>query len=171
MEERQLLLLGLLLSEDLHGYRINEYVENNLADFAQIKRSTSYSTLAQLCKSGHVKLEIEQVGNRPPRKMYTITETGRALFEELLRASLVKQEGFAMPIETALLYIDAMPEEERMHYLQQRLAWVEKSIRDLEATPSHSFAVGVDLAISHRVAMLKADRAWLQEHVKVDARV
>lgn len=161
MEERKLLLLGLLLSQSQHGYQINDFIEKNLSGFVDMKRSTAYSTLDNLCESGHVQMQMEQVGNRPARKVYTLTDDGRGLFDELLREYLVKLEGFEMPVETALLYIDSMEEPERREWLAKRVGALDVSIATLSATPAHGFGVGVDLAIHHRLHMMQAEREWL----------
>ncbi len=161
MEERKLLLLGLLLSQSQHGYQINDFIEKNLSGFVGMKRSTAYSTLDNLCESGHVRMELEQVGNRPARKVYTLTDEGRRLFDQLLREYLVKLEGFEMPVEIALMYIDSLEETERVGWLSKRLAAIDAAIAALAATPPHGFGVGVDLAIGHRLHMMRAEREWL----------
>ncbi|HYB01600.1 MAG TPA: hypothetical protein VED37_15385 [Ktedonobacteraceae bacterium] len=43
MDERMLLLLGLLKAQSQHGYQINEFIEHNLKRMIDMKRSTAYS--------------------------------------------------------------------------------------------------------------------------------
>jgi len=166
VKERKLLLLGLLLTQSQHGYQINEFIEKNLSGFVEMKRSTAYSTLDRLCDSGHVHMEVEQVGNRPSRKVYTLTDEGRELFDKLLREYLVKLDGFAMPIETALVYVDAMESEERLKWLEKRKVTLDMAVNMLGAAPSHGFGVGVDMAISHRLCMMTAEQTWLSDQIQ-----
>jgi DNA-binding PadR family transcriptional regulator len=76
-DERALLLLGVLMTQSQHGYQINDFIENRLCRIADMKKATAYAQLDRLHGGGMVDIEIEQVGNRPPRKVYTITDAGR----------------------------------------------------------------------------------------------
>lgn len=175
MKERKLLLLGLLLAHSRHGYQINDIIEKNLSECVNVKRSTAYSTLDGLCSSGHVRMESEQVGNRPPRKVYTLTPSGRRLFDRLLREYLTSLEGFSMPVETALIYLDVLDEEERLRCLERRRQKLQGAIAALEAAPSHGHGKGIDMAISHRLTLMRAELDWLsaqEERLReVDAEV
>ncbi len=165
VKERKLLLLGLLLSQSLHGYQINDVILNNLSGFVEMKRSTVYSTLDNLCASGHVQMNIEQVGNRPPRKVYTVTDKGQRLFDKLLRELLFTVDGFAMPFDTALLFLDTLPQGQWAEWLRQRKRALDEAIRTFESTPSHAFSPSVQLGLSHRRHMMEAERDWLEKQI------
>lgn len=166
MKERKLLLLGLLLSQSLYGYQINDFIVNNLSGFVETKRSTVYSTLDSLCSTGHVHMVVEQVGNRPVRKVYTLTEKGRHLFNKLLKEFLVKLEGFAMPFETSLLYLDTLPPHEWADWLNKRKQILDQTVLVFQATPSHAFSTSINLALSHRLCMMQAEQQWLAEQIE-----
>ncbi len=165
MKDRKLLLLGLLLSQSLYGYQINDVILNNLSGFVETKRSTVYSTLDSLCASGHVYMSVEQVGNRPARKVYTVTDKGRRLFDKLLHELLVKIEGFSMPFDTALLFLDTFPRDQWEAWLRQRQHALEQAIRIFRTTPSHDFSHSVRLGLSHRLHMMESERHWLEEQI------
>ena len=65
---KQLLLLGLLNENDMHGYRLNEYVNQAMGLYTEIKKSTVYYTLDKLEKDGYVEQEVERKGRRPERR-------------------------------------------------------------------------------------------------------
>ena len=48
--ERQLLLLGLLRREDMHGYRLNEFIERDMAFCTDVKKPTAYYLLDKLAE-------------------------------------------------------------------------------------------------------------------------
>lgn len=166
MNQRKLLLLGLLRTENRHGYEINDFIEKNLSACIEIKRSTAYSTLDALCASGHVAMHVEQAGNRPPRKVYSLTAEGGKLFDRLLRESLTKLDGTTASFETGLVYIDALSPEERVSLLSKRARAIDIAISALEAIPSHGDGSGVDISVSHRRRMLKAEHEWLSSHIE-----
>ena len=77
MDERNLLLLGLLMAQSRHGYSINEFIERNLGRVSGMKRATAYSLLEKLERRGFVRMDVETAGSYPPRKVYSITPAGR----------------------------------------------------------------------------------------------
>src|SRR6476469_917285 len=84
MEQRSLILLGLLMSQSQHGYQINEFIERNLSAITDMKKPTAYATLDKLSQSGYIDIQLEQEGNRPTRKVYSINESRRNYFYQLL---------------------------------------------------------------------------------------
>src|SRR5690625_1391587 len=89
LDERHLLLLGLLMAQSQHGYSINEFIEKNLGRVSGMKRATAYALLDRLESQGFVEMTTETIGNYPPRKVYSITPDGRDAFLELLQNLLV----------------------------------------------------------------------------------
>src|SRR5438270_5574314 len=95
MDENELLLLGLLMTQSQHGYQINEFIEKNLTHVTNMKKSNAYATLERLGKEGFIAVHKEQEGNRPQRKVYSITANGRQHFIELLRQNLSNVDSLA----------------------------------------------------------------------------
>ena len=162
MDERALLLLGILKVQRQHGYQINEFIERNLCDVTDMKKATAYATLDRLCQSGYVQMQVEQVGNRPPRRVYAITPAGEAHFLELLQANLAEAGRLILPGAIGLMFLDHLPRPAAIGYLQRRLADLSAQIAVYEQAPPHRAQLGVDLAISRQLVLLRADREWLE---------
>ncbi|GAF07814.1 PadR family transcriptional regulator [Paenibacillus pini] len=60
MDERELLVLGLLMAQSQHGYQINDFIERNLGQVSDMKKATAYSILKRLDKAGYVDVSVEQ---------------------------------------------------------------------------------------------------------------
>ena len=58
LDERELLLLGLLKREEMHGYQLNQFLEHQLGSVVPMKRSTAYFLLNKLSKRGLVNLSL-----------------------------------------------------------------------------------------------------------------
>ena len=84
--DRELLLLGLLRQSGMHGYRIVEFIERDLAVCTDLKKSNAYFLLDKMAQGGLVTWAEEREGNRPPRRTYQITPAGETQFQKLLRA-------------------------------------------------------------------------------------
>jgi DNA-binding PadR family transcriptional regulator len=78
-------LLGLLMSGPKHGYELYQELEQDLAGVWQIGLSQLYAQLKQLQEAGFVDIQVEPQPNRPPRKVYHVTDEGRDLFLHWLR--------------------------------------------------------------------------------------
>ena len=59
MDERTLLLLGMLRIESQHGYQLNEFIEHNLGRVTDMKKPTAYALLDRLEQSGAITSRLE----------------------------------------------------------------------------------------------------------------
>jgi len=78
-------LLGLLAAGPKHGYELYQELEHDLAGVWQIGLSQLYSQLRQLEEGGLVAAQTEPQSNRPPRKVYHVTDEGREVLSSWLR--------------------------------------------------------------------------------------
>lgn len=162
MDERTLLLLGILMSQRWHGYQIHDFIEKNLGRMTGMKKPTAYALLERLRKAGLVMEHVEQEGNRPQRHVYIITPEGETAFHALLRQNLGQADRARQGGDIGLLFLDHLPRPEAVHYLEQRLRQLEDLITDHQQIPSHDHVYGVDLALARQLSLLEADRDWLR---------
>lgn len=83
-----LVLLSLMgqADEPMYGYQVAKLVEDNSQDAPIMKQGALYPVLRSLEKSGLLDSNVEPSISGPPRRYYTITDTGRetlALWEEI----------------------------------------------------------------------------------------
>lgn len=163
VDERALLLLGILRGQSQHGYQINELIERDLAHVTDMKKPTAYALLDRLEQSGAITSRLEQEGGRPPRKVYTITPQGEEIFRRLLRETLAAAEPYVIAGDVGLMFLDALPLAEALALLEQRLEAVRAQLHELDKVPAHHLGLGIDLAIEHQLVLLRADEAWLAQ--------
>lgn len=161
MDERALLLLGMLKVQSQHGYQINEFIERSLGRVAEMKKPTAYAILDRLSRDGYITVHSEQEGNRPPRKVYAITPAGERLYFELLRRHLAEPERQPAAGGIALMFLDDLAGPERIALLRQRVAKLDELIATYERAPRHEHGLGVDLAVEQQLHLLRAERTWL----------
>ena len=161
MDERALLLLGVLRLQSQHGYQINEFIERTLGRVTDMKKPTAYAILERLSAGGYITVRTEQEGSRPPRKVYAITPAGERLYLELLRTHLADPRRVPAAGGIALMFLDDLPAAERVDLTRQRLAKLEELVAMFERAPKHSHGLGVDLAVEQQLYILRAERDWL----------
>ena len=158
-DARALLLLGALTVRSRHGYEINDFIER--CHVAELKKPTVYALLDRLEAAGHMSVQTEQEGNRPPRKVYTLTPSGQALFADLLRENLRTPDLGSGSGDIGLMFLTYLPPAEVRACLRQRLAGLDAALATTPEVPPHGGHLTVDVALDHQTALRRADRAWL----------
>ena len=157
-------LLALLAKEPAHGYELKQALE---AIFGSAYPSPNigqiYVTLGRLEKDGFVRsVDVEQA-NRPNKKVYYITATGRealeAWVEEPTEGPRVRDEFFMKLVLAPMTGLSdrmALVNRQRRHYLA-----LMRDLRELaEGTdPANRVAL---LLIEGAMLHLQADLDWLE---------
>jgi DNA-binding PadR family transcriptional regulator len=157
--ERELLLLGLLRSQEMHGYQLHEAIDSHLGMGIQLTKPTAYRLLNNMAEDGWVIYREEQEGNRPPRRVYAITPQGEVAFRQLLRQNLANYQPAEFTCQIGLAFLDELSAEEALPLLYRRRAGMEEL---LESTRAHCEHPGsLQLMLEHQVHQLAAELDWL----------
>jgi len=157
--ERQLLLLGLLLRQEMHAYKINEFIEEKMHFCIDLKRPTAYYTLDRLADEGLVQVEITQQGNRPPRRVYHITDSGKTRFYNLLRRNLEDYHQTFYPTDVGIAFLDQIPVPEAAGYLRGKREKIKATLDTLHSAIGHTGPL--KRVIEHNQLLLKAELQWV----------
>jgi DNA-binding PadR family transcriptional regulator len=159
--ERELLLLGLLRMEKMHGYQINELIDVHLGTSIQLKKPTVYKLLANMLDDGWISYREEQQGNYPTKRVYEITDQGEMAFQELLRENLGEYRPASYLSNIGIVYLNAIPTEERRSILQQRRQEVDSFKEEIQSAEEHQGEF--NLMLSYHLSHLEAELQWLDE--------
>ena len=119
VNEKRLLLLGLLHSEDMHGYQLNQFLKHP-SNAIRIGKANAYQLLAKLENQGFVSHVEQREGNRPPRLVYSITPAGKTEMLRLVKNQLAAYQPIDNPGSIPLNFIDLLTPEEALPLLKQR---------------------------------------------------
>jgi DNA-binding PadR family transcriptional regulator len=144
----------------MHGYRLNEYISQVMGLAAGNKRSTAYYALGRLEKHGHVTEEVEREGRRPERRVYEITEAGRARFYALLRSQLGGYSQTYYPDNSGVAFMDRLAPAEAARLLAQKRERVMEVRNRFRALPDHGQSLRH--VVEHDVAHLEAELVWIE---------
>ena len=159
--ERELLLLGLLRQSGMHGYKIIEFIERDLAMCTDLKKPTAYFLLDKMAQNGWISWSEEREGNRPPRRIYQITPEGEAQFQSLLRESLAQYEPLKFTDDIALAFADGLPHAELLELLRQRRTALLTVVEVVRLTPAHKGFI--QFVIDHQLIHLESELRWMDE--------
>lgn len=163
--EKKLLLLGLLRRQEMHGYQLNEFIDNNLGLCTDLKKPTAYYLLDQMSKDAWISSEAEQEGNRPPRKVYRLTQTGELAFQRLLRENLCAYTPVNFPGDIGLAFMDWMTPAETLPLLEEQKEQVQARLLAVTTIPAHTGSLA--LIFSHQRHHLQAELDWLEQIISM----
>lgn len=127
MSATRLLVLGVVRGYGrAHGYRVGTDLASwGADDWANVKWGSIYHALRALTASGSL-LDHNDV---PGRTDYEITERGEAEFQKLLREAVRRPHTRPDQLGAALTMLPALPRDEAVRLLRERLAALE-AVRD-----------------------------------------
>ena len=165
--EPKLLLLGLLRQQDMHGYQLYEFIDRDLSVCTDLKKSTAYYLLSKMEADGWIAEEQVQEGNRPPRKVYSLTKKGETEYQRLLRSNLKSHTPAFFPGDAGLAFMDTLERKDALALLKERRQALTASLADMQEVPPHHG--GVQLVIEHRQHHMQSELDWLDaliEHLE-----
>ena len=148
----------------MHGYQLHELIDAHLGEGIQIKKPTAYSLLNKMDEAGWVSYVEERAGNRPLRRVYTITEAGEATFQRLVRQSLAVYRPLDYLSSIALAFMDVVLPSEAISLLRERRSSVEHSLQATQSRDEHEGSM--QLLIENQVRHLSVDLEWLDEVIE-----
>jgi DNA-binding PadR family transcriptional regulator len=165
--DRQLLLLGLLRQEDMHAYQLYEHLKPGAGRPISLKKATGYDLLRRMEKEGWIASREEKVGNRPLRRVYTITPDGEGAFQRLLRERLGQYPKPELPAAVSLAFVRQLPRTVALGLLQRRRQKVRALADEVGVELTRLAEAGDDsLSYLHKSYLHRfylTETAWLDE--------
>jgi DNA-binding PadR family transcriptional regulator len=169
-----MMILGLVKwMQPVHGYDVRRELLTWQADkWANVAPGSVYHALRKLADEGMLRaVATEQVGARPARTTYEITDKGDDEFESLLRSHWWGLEQPADPFLAAFSFLPALPRDEAVAALRNRgklLGAINDKLRDAMAAgwmrrkPAH-----VAWMWELGIARAEAEIAWCERVAEV----
>ena len=163
IRDKRLLLLGILSEHSLHGYELNELLKSP-ANAIQIGKANAYQLLTKLEAEELVVGREERIDKRPPRTVYSITDTGRSEFTRLLQARLAEFDPFEYPDGVALNFISLLDPKDAVPLLKQRASRLAARCGTLTGFSDdiRAFHPGLDL----QIRLVELERSYLCELIE-----
>jgi DNA-binding PadR family transcriptional regulator len=149
MASTRLLVLGVVrIFQPVHGYDVRrELISWRVDQWANVAPGSIYNALKSMTRDGLLEVVgTDQVGGRPERTTYRLTNDGENEFQALLRATLWKVEPALDPLMPALCFLPVMKRDELMAALKHRITQVQGMLEHSEfavaelpnaSTPEH----------------------------------
>jgi len=196
-EVLELAILGLLFEQEMHGYEIRRRLRDELGLFANISFGSLYPALSRLERSravtviesgGSVPTSIPATGSlsgeraglrarrsgttlgtKRSRKVYRITEPGRALFEQLLGGEESAGADDARSFGLRLAFARHLAPSARLALLERRrLQLTRRLATDLVRASGERLDVYSRSLVEHGTETTEHDIAWLDRLIEAE---
>ncbi len=173
----ELLVLGRLSRQPMHGYMIAKIIGNIDGPVRQMQCGTLYPILSRLEAEGLIRAEESaQDGDGRTRKVFGITEAGRARLHDLLLDTEHHTGDYATIFGHKVALFSELEPEERLHlsrhyavYAQQHIDHLERKRRDISVSLPDERRWDVLAVFDHRTEYWKHERAWAEQLIARNA--
>lgn len=163
------LLLSVLMTGPATGYDIKKILEQEVSEIVDVTVSNIYPALNELAEEGLVRFErVEQEG-RPNKKVYELTDEGRAMCLDVMMTCDARQR-LRSDFMYMLSYAPYLPRTRVAELLNQRIAnskVVHSSLDDLilEGSPvTGTLSPGQNFCIGLGRVLVEAERNYILQH-------
>ena len=192
-----LAILGLLFEQEMHGYEIRRRLRDELGLFANISFGSLYPALSRLERSGAVAVTGSggassapllstgslggeraglrarrsgaTLGTKRSRKVYRITDQGRALFEQLLEGEEPAGADDARSFGLRLAFARHLAPSARLALLERRRAQLTRRLAtDLVRASGDRLDVYTRSLVEHSTESTEHDIAWLDRLIDAE---
>ena len=162
-----MMILGLVQwMQPVHGYDVRRELLSWSADkWANVQPGSVYHALRKLAEEELLReVATEQVGARPARTTYEITEKGAEEFQSLLRGYWWNLTATTDPFMAAFSFLPALPREESSAALRNRATQLTAGVEQLRAALDADWAKKKPAFVSWMwelgIARTEAEIAW-----------
>lgn len=161
-------ILGLLTHRPMSGYDIKRFLQSLGWLVGSPSFGSIYPALHTLLENGWVTVEVSSFENKPPRKIYTITEAGKSVLQEWLSHPSTDNaplKAFVM----RLILSDRLTHAGLVAHLRQRHAQVadhHASLERMSRELDEGRESGQRLALEYGMAVASAELAWLDSQLE-----
>lgn len=159
------LCLGVLSLGEASGYEIRKVFEDSFRHFYVAGYGSIYPALAELSRAGHVTCSNIEQEKRPAKKVYRLTDSGRAAFQQALAETYPSHR-----VRSDFMVLTAfahMQSAQRMgQVLDSRLEDIERQLAHIDSCNDEPGAQppGVTFTTGFARSVLQAGRDYIEQH-------
>ena len=156
-------LLGILMTGPKHGYELHGYMTARMNEFWHLSMSQIYALLNRLEKEGMVESKREWQENRPAKKIFSLTQTGKRRFLSWVQSPVQHVRDFRIEFMAKLFFIRELHLRQGDSLIDRQIEVLQKKIGEIEGS-KEKIADGFEKVLfSFKTAQTSAVLEWLHE--------
>jgi DNA-binding PadR family transcriptional regulator len=162
-------ILELLDERPMHPYELASTMRDRHHDeFIRLNFGSLYHTVDTLERNGWIEpVEREKEGRRPERTIYRLTDSGRELLGRVVSEILAVPKREYPSFAAGLMFMHHLDASHAAAQLVQRANALSALAEKLTRILGEVRAAGVTrlalIELEHKIAMLEAERTWVQK--------
>jgi PadR family transcriptional regulator AphA len=160
-------ILGLLTQRSMSGYDVKGYLKSLSWLIGSPSAGSIYPALRTLLQSALVTVDVELRQDRPPRKVYTITEAGRRELDQWVDQP-VGPSGSMKAFMMRLILASHYAPDRLAALMQQRKTEVARHQQQLKSSSASGGAtadLGQRMALEYALSVAETELAWLDREL------
>jgi DNA-binding PadR family transcriptional regulator len=160
------LCLSILYEGEATGYEIRRMsVEGECSYFVEASYGSIYPALSKLEDEGLVSSRVEPQEGKPAKKIYSITESGRAAFVAALHEPL-GEEVFRSPFLLFARFAHLLPQDLVEERFEEHLARLGEDIKQLrDAAQDESCTAADTWVINYGLQIMELAQRYMRTHM------
>ena len=127
-------ILGFLNYQPLTGYDLKKVFDRSIQHFWHADQSQIYRTLNRLTEDGAVRMEIVEQIDRPDRKVYSVTPTGRERLLNWLKLPFPQEDSRSKPL-VQMFFSGQISDERMLEKLTESLTGMKRQMAMFDMIP------------------------------------
>jgi DNA-binding PadR family transcriptional regulator len=126
--------------------------------------------LKRLESRNFIESFCQQQKNKPSRKVYTITDSGRCILKEKVRSLLSQSKRITSPFDLGLAHVHLLSHEEAVASLKDRVITLQTAIERVISHQDHHrqnkkpyFIIALS---DHALAHLRTEKSWVETFIE-----
>ena len=133
-EPAEYAILGLLEGQPMYGYEMfQQFQSGTLRQIVHLEMSQMYAFLKKLERLEYIEAELEPQGIRPPRRIFHLTDPGRAVFLEWLTTPVERPREIRIFFLLKLYFVRQIIPDQTARLIDQEITACRKFLDHLES--------------------------------------
>jgi PadR family transcriptional regulator AphA len=157
-------ILGLVNQQPMSGYDIKRFLKSLGGLTGSSSFGSIYPALHALLANDLVTVDVVYRQDKPPRKIYSITEAGRQVLQEWINHPVTSSASMRRAFVMRLILASNLSQEGLIAHLKQRRSQIAAHHATLEQRAKELYErgdSGQHLALDYGLAVAMAELAWL----------
>lgn len=162
-ETTELVILGILMNDSMHGYEIKKFLLGNLKNIWHIGTSQIYLILQRLEKNKMVFGTVTYQENRQSKKIFTITDDGKGKFIEWVQSPTKHVRNIRTDFMTKLFFIKHLQLHGGMKLIEAQidsLINIRGKVKQEYKNKTNEYG---KVVLGFKISQLNACISWLKE--------
>ena len=156
-------LLGILMTGPKHGYEMHSYFSSHMDQFWRLSMSQIYALLKRMEKNGVVISKSEWQNNRPPKKIFSITQTGKESFLNWVYSPVNHVRNLRIEFMAKLFFIKELKLKRVTDIIDKQIAILRETLHLLQHPKEKTMDEFQKALHSFKISQATSAIEWLKE--------